>query len=180
MAEIDFLEKLKKLPKYTLEIGVFESDDTTERDEKTEGITNAELMFIHENGSPLNHIPSRPVLQMTIDHTDKELLNKYYDKCIDAYLTSNFDEKAIEKQIDNLSVIMENYAKDIIYNNDGRLKANADITINGGIKWVKSKKSKYPSGKIPIKIKGKGFNHPLFVTGQLARSIKCRFIKSYR
>ena len=52
---------------------------------------------------------------------------------------------------------MENYARDIIYLNDGRLAPNTPKTIKG---------------------KKEIGNHPLFRTGQLARSISCRLVKS--
>lgn len=45
---------------------------------------------------------------------------------------------------------MESYARHIIYDNDGRLEPNS-----------------------PVVVKAKKGNHPLFVTGQLARSITC-------
>lgn len=150
---IDVLVKLiEQLPSYVIEIGVFTTK--SKRKKVKVGITNAELMFIHENGSPLKNIPARPVLQMTIDYVNKELLNETIDRCIDKYL-STFDEKEIEVELNKLCIRMENYAKSLIYDNDGRLIANAPSTI-----------------------KKKGDNHPLFDTGQLARSITCRLIKS--
>jgi hypothetical protein len=37
---------------------------------KTEQINNAQLVFIHTNGSPLRHIPARPIIEPAIE--DKE------------------------------------------------------------------------------------------------------------
>ena len=154
---MDFTEEIKQhfnsLPDYQIEIGVF-SLNSKRKDIVRVGITNAELMFIHENGSPLRNIPSRPVLQMTINYTNKHLLNKTLDKCIEGYIESGFDENVIEKELNKMFIRMENYARDIIYSNDGRLAPNKPSTI-----------------------KAKGDNHPLFDTGQLARSITCRVIK---
>lgn len=144
-------EALKQLPSYTIEIGVVSMNK--KRTKVKYGVTNAELMFIHENGSPLRNIPARPVLQMTINYANKNLLNDTIDKCIDIYL-STFDEKLVEKELKKMCFRMENYARKLIYNNDGRLIANAPSTI-----------------------KRKGYNHPLFQTGQLARSITCQLIK---
>ena len=52
------------------------ADDTTER-ENIEGkeITNAELLFIHTNGSPVNHIPARPVIEPAIKKDRERLLS---------------------------------------------------------------------------------------------------------
>lgn len=179
-----------KLPTYIIKLGIFEMDQNNQRDEKTqveEGtvqLTNAKLMFIHEYGSPLQHIPKRPVIGPTVEWANKYLIDKAYDKIISVYLeTLKVDEleKAIEKYI---CMPMEKYARKMIYANDGRLKANSYRTIHGGYIWVSLKdpmKSKYKSGKAQgkqlIHIKGKGYNHPLYVTGQLARSITCKLVK---
>lgn len=142
------LEDLKKKIEYTIELGVLV--DKTTRTRKSMGVTNAELMYIHEYGSPLRHIPARPVLAMTIEHAH-EILPEITKKALNIYLTDG--EKALEKELNRFSVRLANYAKDIIYLNDGRLKPNAPSTI-----------------------RAKGFDHPLFQTGQLARSISSRVL----
>ena len=157
-------EKFREIPTYYIEIGVFSEDGERQKDadKKTKdvirlGVNNAELMYIHENGSPINRIPARPVLQMTINQAKKEWLENAIMRAINAYVRSGFNIKEYEKELKNLCMKMENYARDIIYLNDGRLVANSPSTIRG----------KKDIG-----------NHPLFRTGQLARSISCRLIKS--
>lgn len=141
-----------KLPEYEIEIGVITANN--KRQKVQVGITNAELMFIHENGSPLHHIPARPVLQMTLDYANANLYQDSIDKALYAFVSSGFDEKELEKELNKLCLKMQNYARKLIYDNNGALVDNAPSTI-----------------------RRKGFNHPLFVTGQLARSITCRLIK---
>lgn len=143
MTDIEF-----KIPEYVIEIGVITGN--TERKVNV-GLNNAELMFIQENGSPVNHIPARPVLQMTLDYANKHLLNNAIDKAINSYLSNNFNIQFLEDELNKLCLRMESYARHIIYDNDGKLVANAPSTIAK-----------------------KGYNHPLFMTGQLARSITCR------
>ena len=179
---MDELEKaLKKLPIYRIEIGVI--SENAQRDEdirntkkkgkkKATGVTNAELMFIHENGSPLHNIPPRPVLEMTIDHTNKEWLPTVFDKITTKYLDSNFDENVIEKELNALCIEMEKYAQDIIYSNDGRLEPNSEAVALAKLKKVKGIDL---STANPM-----DGNHPLFDTGQLARSITCRVTKIYK
>lgn len=156
MSDLNLVElvedKVDKLPTYVIEIGVF-STNTRRKETVKVGITNAELMFIHENGSPLRNIPARPVLQMTLDYANSFLLPKTVDKCMKLYLES-FDETLIEKELNKLCIRMETYARNIIYSNDGRLAPNSPRTI-----------------------RQKGDNHPLFDTGQLARSITCKLVK---
>jgi len=143
---------LNKLSKYEIEIGVIYED--TKREEVSVGLTNAELMFIHENGSPTRNIPARPVLQMTIDWANSGPLNKVLDKIVNNIVDGTWKLTDCEKELDKFCVRMENYARDIIYSNDGRLAPN--------------------SPRVAARKKG---NHPLFDTGQLARSITCRLRK---
>lgn len=138
------------LPEYQLEIGVFSKD--SKRKEKVRiGLTNAELMFIHENGSPLHSIPARPVLRMTIDWA-KQNIGATMGKAVTAFFNSG--EDAYVRELKRFCLKMEKYARNIIYSNDGRLAPNAPSTIAR-----------------------KGDNHPLFDTGQLARSITCQPVK---
>lgn len=142
-------ENLKHVPHYIIEIGVV--DQRTNRKETAKvGITNADLMFIHENGSPTRSIPSRPVLQMTIDWARVNLINQTLTKFYKVLIESSFNYSLAEKEFEKMCMRMQTYARKIIYSNDGRLAPNAPSTIAR-----------------------KGDNHPLFDTGQLARSITC-------
>lgn len=49
-------------------------DESTDRKEK-DGITNAELLFIHTNGSPIRNITSRPVIEPAIKNDRERLSN---------------------------------------------------------------------------------------------------------
>ena len=155
--------KINELSNYYIEIGVFSAE--TNRKEKVklnlngsienEGVTNAQLMYIHEKGSPIRNIPRRPVLEMTLDWVKKNnLITTTVTKALAKYIQSNFKENLFETYLERLCVRMENYAKNIIYSNDGRLAPNSPTTI-----------------------KRKGSDAPLLDTGQLARSITCRLLK---
>lgn len=150
----DVSESLRKylasIPQYQIQIGVF-STKTKRKTTYNVGITNAELMFIHENGSPLHHLPARPVLKMTIEYGNT-LIKTVMKKALKAYI--EIGEQGLEKELNKMCVRMENYAREIIYSNDGRLAPNA------------------PS----VAARKKG-NHPLFDTGQLARSITCKLVR---
>ena len=141
---------LASIPKYVIQIGVF-SEKTKRKTTYSVDITNAELMFIHENGSPLHHLPARPVLKMTLQYGNS-LIASTMQKGLKAYTQSGV--AGLEKELNKLCIRMENYAREIIYSNDGRLAPNA------------------PS----VAARKKG-NHPLFDTGQLARSITCKLVR---
>lgn len=138
------------IPRYVIQIGVF-STKTKRKTTYNVGITNAELMFIHENGSPLHHLPARPVLKMTIEYGNT-LIKSVMQKALKAYASNGIT--GLENELNKLCIRMENYAREIIYSNDGRLAPNA------------------PS----VAARKKG-NHPLFDTGQLARSITCKLVR---
>lgn len=143
----EILKKFKTLPFYNLELGVISSNKSRKN---KEGVTNAELLYIHENGSPLNNIPSRPILDITINFVNKTMLEKIIDKSIISYL-EKLNNDDFKKELEKNAIRIENVARKIIYANKGILKANS-----------------------PRVAKAKGGNHPLFDTGQLARSITCR------
>lgn len=148
----DYVAQYNRLSQYTIELGVVSVN--SKREKVVIGLNNAELMFIHENGSPLRHLPSRPVLRMTIEYAKKEWLDKTIEKCCILYANNNFDDNVVEVELKKFCIKVEKYARNIIYSNDGRLAPNAPSTIAR-----------------------KGDNHPLFDTGQLAKSITCRLLK---
>ena len=152
---------LKDIPQYVLEIGVFAGTEKDEREKErrkgktkkkinTEaGLTNAQIMFIMENGSPMRQIPARPVLQKTKEYAEKELIPKTIETIIQMYLSGR-SIGDIDKEVDKLAMRIENYAKTGIRRNQLGLHPNALSTI-----------------------KEKGSDVPLLDTGQLANSIRC-------
>ena len=154
-------EEIKKpiIGTYILELGVF-SSNKYRKTEKVNldifGLTNAELMFIHENGSPARSIPSRPVLELTITWAKDNIIPETINRCLDKVISGEWTQTDVEKELNIMAQRIQKYARDIIYSNDGRLAPNSPRT----------KKSN-----------GKYENHPLFDTGQLARSIRCKIIK---
>lgn len=141
------------VPQYAIQIGVFSGKANRKQAKHTAliGLNNAELMFIHENGSPINNVPARPVLAMTLEY-GRTIVNSVANKAYSAYF--NQGEAAYVKELEKFCMRLENYARQLIYSNDGRLAPNSPSTIAR-----------------------KGDNHPLFDTGQLARSITCKLVK---
>ncbi len=149
--ELDAQKKLlDSLSNYVILIGVVSKDakrKTTKTVAKV-GITNAQLMFIHENGSPLRNIPARPVLEMTIKWALTQF-DEVLNTCFEGIL-NGWEKAELELELNKLCIRMEEHARDIIYSNDGRLVPNS-----------------------PAVARRKKGNHPLFDTGELARSITC-------
>lgn len=143
-------ELIESLSKYSIEIGVI-SEDTGRKETVSYGITNAELMQIHENGSPIKNIPARPVLDLTIMWTEQHLIKRVLDSIIEGVFEKDWGKVEIERELSRMCIRMENHAREIIYDNDGILAPNS-----------------------PQVAKRKKGNHPLFDTGQLTRSITCK------
>lgn len=152
----DATKAYQSVGKYAIEVGVIDASNTKRKAtiKISKDITNAELMFIHEKGSPLRHIPARPVLQMTINYAKSTLLPSVLNKIAIGCFNQHWDEDDVKEELEKTCIRLQSYARKLIYNNDGSLIANAPSTI-----------------------KRKGDNHPLFDTGQLARSITCQLVK---
>jgi hypothetical protein len=58
-------EALGTLENAKVYIGIPEAETTRESQKKE--VTNAGLLFIHTNGSPIRHIPARPVIEPSIE-----------------------------------------------------------------------------------------------------------------
>lgn len=143
-------ELIESLSKYSIEIGVI-SEDTGREETVSYGITNAELMQIHENGSPVKNIPARPVLDLTIMWIEQRLIKRVLNSIIEGVFEKGWSKVEIERELSRMCIRMENHAREIIYDNDGTLAPNS-----------------------PQVAKRKKGNHPLFDTGQLAKSITCK------
>jgi hypothetical protein len=76
------MDAIAFLKKYEVCIGIPEST-AKRRDEKGTPVNNAELLFIHTNGSPVNNIPPRPVLEPAIQK-NQERVSANLKKAVDA------------------------------------------------------------------------------------------------
>lgn len=123
------------------------------------GITNAELLYIHNNGAPGARIPKRPVLQLGVKEKEEEiraLLNEGITKAL------NGDISGATAAYEKAGIVGENGVK-AVFGSD-KLTPNADVTIHGGWLWNKAAKKGFY-------VKGKGSSAPLIDTGALRKSI---------
>lgn len=105
MAKFEFKETINNFMKMKKAINFLENnpiyvgiaEDTTERenDEGKVSITNADLLFIHTNGSPVNNIPARPWIEPAIED-EYERISKQLKKAAKYILEGNENE-AIKK-----------------------------------------------------------------------------------
>lgn len=153
----DFEQKqLNKLSKVKFVLGVIDESPKRKKSKKEikdSGITNAELLIIHEFGSPARKIPKRPILDLTISRSE-EVISDTLDKCISLIVMQGKSFEEIEIYLKQCSMKIESIARKAIYSGDAGFAKLKSSTI-------KQKKS----------------DLPLFDTGQLARSIMCKYIK---
>ena len=181
---IDNLEKIliekfenliKDIPSYVVKIGVFIDEEDNKRKKEgltkinkkgekvrkkvdkadiNKGLTNSQIMFIMENGSPLNNIPARPVLTKTIEYAENNLKKQYVIRGLKSYFANANNLDAFEKELLIMCMKMESYAKTGIRHRKLGLIPNRISTIEA-----------------------KGSDIPLLDTGQLANSIQCRLYR---
>ena len=108
------------------------------------GVTNAELMFIHENGSPARSIPARPVIHSAI--SDPELRVRL---------------QAMFKRGMTLALIGNKSGAEKVYHQIGMVGASA----------VQKKFGAIPPPNAPSTIAKKGSSAPLIDTGALRAAI---------
>lgn len=89
-----FKQSLKKISKVDLLVGV--PQEETQREAGSKSITNAELMFIHTNGSPAKNIPPRPTIEPTINE-NKARITKMFSEGVKNALSEDGSTKDIEK-----------------------------------------------------------------------------------
>lgn len=181
-----FFARLRSTPEYRIEVGIIGgySEDRKTKEEKKglspeekkskkrTGVTNAEILFINENGSPARHIPARPVLRMTIQDAKKTMILPAVKLGIKRYARSG-NIADMDKTMQALASEMQDHAREIIKNKDRRLRPNAKST-------QRQKFRKLPAAEQRKIIKSGGaplINYPLHDTGQLERSIVAREVR---
>ena len=115
------------------------------------------LMALHEHGAPGAHIPARPVIEPALaDDTARA-------EMAEGFLSAASD--AMEGNLDDVRSALESAGQagaDAIrgYIDAGVPPPNAPLTISGG--WIRNF-----SSRKPVHVSGKGFDKPLYDTGEL-------------
>lgn len=142
-------EAIKALKSHEVMIGIPE-DASSRKDQKGTPINNAELLFIHTNGSPVRGIPARPVLEPSIEN-DKDRVAEMLKKAIDVAVSGKKD--GVVPALEIAGQYGENIAKAWFTNPANGWKPNSEDTVKH-------------------KTKGKGGKtRPLIDTGEMRKSI---------
>lgn len=115
-----------------------------------EAVTNAELLFIHTKGSPINNIPARPVIEPAIAD-DKERLGSMLKKMMTLAMEGKYEEAT--QQLKRVGMRGQNISR----------------------AWFTNPKNNWPPNSSAVekakRKKGATEPKPLIDTGELRKSI---------
>ena len=88
--KIESIDQYKKIKEFIenneVYVGIPQEESSRKQDNE---VTNAELLFIHTNGSPANHIPPRPVIEPAIKNS-RERIIKMMDNALKTAISGNY------------------------------------------------------------------------------------------
>jgi hypothetical protein len=127
VTETDNMAKLhgiiKELSKLEVYVGI--PDDKSPRENDT-SVTNAELMFIHTNGSPLRGIPARPSIEPSIEKNE-EAISAEMKVAMQLALEGKADETKL--QLDRVGDFASGKAREYFTDPDNGWEANSPLTV---------------------------------------------------
>lgn len=145
MEENDRLKKVREcfdwLKENDVYIGIPQAESSTRQDSS---ITQAELLYIHENGSPVRGIPARPVLKPSMEYS-KDLITEQVEKVIKC--ATDGDIERMKTEVERLGSLASSKAKSY---------------FTEGNDWTPNK---------PSTIKKKGSDKPLLDTATMQKAI---------
>ena len=166
------LEALKSLSKIDVLVGIPEENGSREGGK----VTNAELAFIHSNGSPLKGIPPRPFLEPAIsDPENQEMIAVELRKAVESALAGKLD--AMSNALVKAGKQGQNAARDWFTNPKNNWEPNSPYTILQKIKKKKDSTSRaivryVDEGGSLSNITGlEGMTHPLIDTEGLRKAV---------
>ena len=116
------LEAIEFIKNNSVYIGVQQKDTTREG----EDVTNAELLYIHTNGSPVNNIPPRPVIEPAIAE-DKNRLGNMMKQASRYVFEGRFSEAL--RQLQLVGMRGQKVARDWFYNQKNGWPPNSPSVI---------------------------------------------------
>ena len=118
------------------------------------------LLALHERGAPGAHIPPRPVVGPALarEETREAIADGLLEACEAA---AKGDSAGIKAGFEQAGKAGADGIRDYI--DSGIQPGNAPLTVEGG--WIRN----FSSGK-PVHVPGKGFDKPMYDTGELYHS----------
>ncbi len=157
----------------SLEVLVGFPEDTTDRDDDPEnedanGLTNAALGYIHDNGAPEANIPARPFMGPGIDRAQPKL-EKIAEGMGRSALSSRDSKTIIQQGLHTMGLVAQSSIRGVINEGidpplaDSTLRARAAKGRKGAEQELENRAKGMPAGKKLAK--------PLVDTGQLRNAV---------
>lgn len=168
----DILESFKSLSNVDVLVGIPEEESSREGGK----VTNAELAFIHANGSPLKGIPARPFVEPAIeDPENQEMIAVELRKAAESALDGNIE--AMGRSLIGAGMQGQNVVRDWFTNPKNGWPPNSPSTV-----LAKLRKTNTPIARDIVRrvdeggslsdISGlEGMTNPLIDTDQLRKSV---------
>ena len=117
------------------------------------------LMAIHEHGAPIMRIPARPVIQPALSKEQARTeMAEAQTEALSAAMAG--DETAVRQALERSGEAGVQAIRRYI--DEGVPPPNSPVTVSGG--WIYNRVA-----KTGVPVEGKGFDKPLYDTGQLYR-----------
>ena len=142
------LRCLEKLKNTTVDVGLPEDASSRSRF----------LLALHERGSPIMHIPPRPVVGPGLSQARDEMAAALAAGCEAA---AAGDESGLAAAFNSAGEAGVQSIRNYI--DAGIPPPNAPVTVSGG--WIFNRVA-----RVGVHVSGKGFNKPLYDTGELYNS----------
>lgn len=158
------IERLKRELEHitNMDVLIGVSESSTSRQEDT--MTNAQLMFIHTNGSPLHGIPARPIIEPAIQADgNKEQITDQLGMAAQAVLQGN--PSLATRYLRLAGQAGENVSREWFTDSRNNWPPNKPETIKRKTRKMSSKQFKEAAES------GEPLTRPLIDTGQLRKSI---------
>ena len=115
----DELKLSNLVSNYSITIGIIKGKNKVRKTSNSKTITNADILYILENGSKLQNIPPRPVLDMTLQYAKYDKLEeRIVDTVIDGVVNKGWTDSNVENYIKMEAQELVNYTRDLINSNE--------------------------------------------------------------
>lgn len=173
--ELFVKEAMGTLQNAKVYVGIPQAETT--REDQNHEVTNAGLLFIHTNGSPLRHIPARPVIEPSIE-ANHESIEQGLHATASFVLDGNIAEA--NTMLKKVGTLGANGAKKWFTDPRNGWRQNSPETIRRKLAKLTGKRLRKAldvlnSVNEPMPLVGNSaldeINTPLIDTGQMRRSI---------
>jgi hypothetical protein len=158
---VEFEEAIAEIMKMQVLVGIPSYNRRREEDQE---LTNVDLLALHTIGSPLQHIPARPVIEPAIEAPDnQEKIERGLSKAGRLVLNDKTDQAY--KQLKTVAMLGQNIARGWFTDPRNNWAPNSYLTAKRKAAKISKKRQAF------LKEMGIPLTRPLIDTGQLRKSI---------